>query len=140
MRSRFAAVRVRASHHDDALSDPSYEEWLVIEWPRSEAEPTKYWLSTLPAEATLQGLVALYRMRWRIERDYQELKDELGLDHFEGRSWRGFHHHATMCIAAYAFLTTERLRFSPLSTARRSRFIQTLELPEGFRPRGSAST
>jgi len=139
MRSRFAAVRVRAAHHDDVLSDLPYEEWLVIEWPRDEKEPTKYWLSTLPANATLSELVSLYRMRWRIERDYQELKDELGLDHFEGRSWRGFHHHATMCIAAYAFLVTERLRFSPLSTSRRTQLLAPAELPEGFRPRGSAA-
>src|SRR4051794_10631197 len=84
-----------------------------MEWPRGEAEPTKYWLSTLPADTTLSNLVRLAKQRWIVERDYQELKQELGLGHFEGRGWRGFHHHATLCIAAYGFLVTERSRFSP---------------------------
>jgi SRSO17 transposase len=85
------------------------EEWLLIEWPEAEAEPVKYFLSTAPSEATLEQLVFVTKMRWRIERDYQELKQEFGLAHYEGRGWRGFHHHATLCIAAYAFLVTERL-------------------------------
>jgi SRSO17 transposase len=100
MRSRFAAVRVRPAHRDDWRSTPRPEEWLLIEWPPTEPAPIKYWLSTLPPTATRADLVRLARLRWRIERDYQELKDELGLDHFEGRGWRGFHHHATLCIAA----------------------------------------
>src|SRR5437660_10573588 len=115
MRSRFAAVRVRPAHRDDGRSTPRPEEWLLIEWPRPEAAPIKYWLSTLPPTATRADLVQLAMLRWRIERDYQELKDELGLDHFEGRGWRGFHHHASLCIAAYAFLAAERLAHSPLS-------------------------
>ena len=87
---------------------------MLIEWPRVEAEPTKYWLSTLPETTPVADLVRLAKPRWRIERDYQELKDELGLDHFEGRWWRGFHHHGALCIAAYAFLAAERARLSPL--------------------------
>ena len=86
------------------------EEWLLIEWPRDEAEPTKYWLSTLPADTPLIELVRVAKMRWRIERDYQELKQEFGLSHYEGRNWRGFHHHATLCIAAYGFLLADRLK------------------------------
>jgi len=86
------------------------EEWLLIEWPEGETEPAKYFLCTAPSEATLEQLVFVTKMRWRIERDYQELKQEFGLTHYEGRGWRGFHHHATLCIAAYAFLVTERLR------------------------------
>jgi len=88
-------------------------EWLLIEWPRDTDAPTKYWLSTLPAPPPIAALVRLAKLRWRIERDYQELKDELGLDHFEGRGWRGFHHHGALCIVAYAFLAAERARLSP---------------------------
>lgn len=139
MHSRFAAIRVRSTHHDDLVSAPAHEEWLLIEWPKGEAEPTKYWLSTQPRSTSISDVVSLCKARWRIERDYQELKDEIGLDHFEGRSWRGFHHHATMCIAAYAFLITERLRFSPLSTLRRAQLFSLPGLPEDFRPRGSSA-
>ena len=85
------------------------EEWLLVEWPEGEAEPTKYFLSTGPADATLEQLVFVAKMRWRIERDYQGLKQEFGLAHYEGRGWRDFHHHATLCIAAYGFLIAERL-------------------------------
>src|SRR6266446_6245597 len=113
MRSRFARVRVRPAHRDEQRAAPRPEEWLLIEWPRGEAEPTKYWLSTLPATTPIADLLRLAKLRWRIERDYQELKDELGLDHFEGRGWRGFHHHGALCIAAYAFLAAERARVSP---------------------------
>ena len=84
-----------------------------MEWPSQEAEPTKYWLSTLPANTKLPDLVRLAKHRWIIERDYEELKQELGLGHYEGRGWRGLHHHATLCIAAYGFLVAERSRFSP---------------------------
>jgi SRSO17 transposase len=107
--SRFAAVRVRAAHHDTLRDVPRDEEWLLIEWPKGESEPTKYFLSTLPADISRKALVAAVKIRWRIERDYQELKQEFGLDEFEGRNWRGFHHHATLCIAAYGFLIGERL-------------------------------
>src|SRR6266516_3048124 len=134
MRSRFAAVRVRPAHRDDWRSTPRPEEWLLIEWPRGAAAPIKYWLSTLPPTATRADVVRLAMLRWRIERDYQELKDELGLDHFEGRGWRGFHHHASLCIAAYAFLAAERLaHFPPESLA----FLRPARLPKGFTPRGA---
>lgn len=136
LRSRFAAVRVRAAHRDHKLHQPRAEQWLLIEWPRDEAEPRKYWLSNLPASIRLRKLVALGKQRWIIERDYQELKQELGLGHFEGRGWRGFHHHATLAIAAYAFLVAERSRFSP--SARSGHLgLSAPELPPGFRPRGA---
>src|SRR5436309_1159823 len=86
LHSRFAAVRVRPAHRDYWQSEPRPEEWLLMEWPRGEAEPIKYWLSTLPADTTLSNLVRLAKQRWIIERDYQELKQELGLGHFEGRA------------------------------------------------------
>jgi SRSO17 transposase len=132
--SRFAAVRVRAAHRQ-RLSDLRPEEWLVIEWPRSEAAPTKYHLSNLPASASLKELVSTIHMRWRVERDYQELKDEIGIDHFEGRSWRGFHHHAALCIAAYGFIAAERARLFPPES------ITFVPLPAGSppKPRGSPS-
>ena len=84
------------------------EEWLLIEWPEGEKEPAKYFLSTAPEYATLEQLVFVAKMRWRIERDYQDLKQDFGLDHYEGRGWRGFHHHATLSIAAYGFLMARR--------------------------------
>lgn len=111
--SRFARVRVRPAHYDYLRSEPRAEEWLLIEWPAGESAPTKYWLSTLPRRISLKKLVSLAKLRWRIERDYEELKQEIGLGHYEGRGWRGFHHHATMCIAAYAFLVAERGLFPP---------------------------
>ena len=136
LRSRFAAVRIRPAHRDYWRSQPHPEEWLLIEWPRGEAEPTKYWLSTLPADTKLGALVRLAKQRWIIERDYQELKQELGLGHFEGRGWRGFHHHATLCIAAYGFLVAERSRFSP--SARTGQLqLRAPHLPPDFKPRGS---
>jgi len=98
LRSRFAALRVRPAHRDYWRSEPRAEEWLLIEWPSQEGAPTKYWLSTLPAETKLRDLVRLAKHRWIIERDYEELKQELGLGHYEGRGWRGFHHHAALCI------------------------------------------
>jgi SRSO17 transposase len=136
LRSRFAAVRVRPAHRDYWRSEPHAEEWLLIEWPRGEAEPAKYWLSTLPADTKLRHLVRLAKQRWIIERDYQELKQELGLGHFEGRGWRGFHHHATLCIAAYGFLVAERSRFSPSARAGKLR-LRAPQLPLDFKPRGS---
>ena len=132
--SRFAAVRVRPAHGDFRRSEPRPEEWLLAEWPEGEDEPTKYWLSTLPEAATLEELVATAKLRWRVERDFEELKQELGLGHFEGRGWRGFHHHATLCIAAYAFLVAERCRFSPPDWLPR---LKAPERPRGYRPRGA---
>ena len=82
----------------------AHEEWLLIEWPHGEAEPRHYWLSTLSEKTSFRKLVFNAMGRWMIERDYEELKSELGLSHYEGRNWRGFHHHATLCIAAYGFL------------------------------------
>ena len=115
LRSRFAAVRVRPAHRDYRRSEPYPEEWLLVEWPKGTSEPTKYWFSTLPEKTSLTALVKVAKQRWIIERDYEELKQELGLGHYEGRGWRGFHHHATLCIAAYGFLISEQNRFSPSS-------------------------
>jgi len=136
LRSRFAAVRVRPAHRDYEKAELRAEEWLLIEWPRGEAEPSKYWISTLPSNTPLKALVKIAKHRWIIERDYQELKQELGLGHFEGRNWRGFHHHATLCIAAYGFLVAERTLFSPSARAGHVGFIAAGPAPD-FRPRGS---
>jgi SRSO17 transposase len=100
MRSRFARVRVRVAHRDYWRSDTRPEEWLLIEWPTGESAPTKFWLSNVSIETNITDFVNLVKLRWRIERDYQELKDEIGLDHHEGRNWPGLHHHAALCIAA----------------------------------------
>jgi SRSO17 transposase len=136
LRSRFAALRVRVAHRDYWRSELSAEEWLLIEWPTQESEPTKYWLATLPADSQLAALVQLAKHRWILERDYQELKQELGLGHYEGRGWRGFHHHATLCIAAYGFLIAERSRFPP--TARVGQLdLRAPKIPPEFRPRGT---
>ena len=139
LRSRFAALRVRPAHRDYWRSEPRPEEWLLVEWPKEESEPIKYWFSTLPADVPLQDLVRLAKQRWIIERDYQELKQELGLGHYEGRGWRGFHHHATLCIAAYGFLVAERSRFSPSARAGQVD-LPVAEMPLKFRPRGSPGT
>jgi SRSO17 transposase len=136
LQSRFAALRIRPAHRDYWRAEAYPEEWLVIEWPVGETEPTKYWLSTLPADTPLTELVHMAKHRWVIERDYEELKQELGLGHYEGRGWRGFHHHATLCIAAYGFLVAERNRFSP-SAHIGNLGLPTSQLPPDFRPRGS---
>jgi SRSO17 transposase len=134
MRSRFALLRVRPAHQDERLHEPRALESLLIEWPRGEVAPTEFWLSTLPAGTPLSQAVRLAKLRWRIERDYEELKGEFGLDHFEGRGWRGFHHHGTLCIAAYAFLAAERARLSPPEPLS---FLRAPRVPRGFRPRGT---
>ena len=139
LRSRFAAVRVRPAHRDYWQAQPHPEEWLLIEWPRDAAEPIKYWLSTLAAEISLPELVQTAKHRWIIERDYEELKQELGLGHFEGRGWRGFHHHATLCLAAYGFLVAERNRFSPSARAGHLG-LSAPQTPPDYRPRGSRSS
>jgi SRSO17 transposase len=136
LHARVARVRVQAAHRDDQRAQLRATEWLVIEWPQGEKEPSKYFLSTLPKRTSLKKLVATVKLRWRIERDYEELKQEIGLGHYEGRGWRGFHHHATLCIAAYAFLVAERGRFSPGGAGGRPRFTPP-RLPRGFRPRGA---
>jgi len=111
--SRFAAVRVRVAHRHAEGAGPGAEVWLLSEWPRHERAPTKYYLSSLPSTTPLRVLVRFGKLRWRIERDYQELKGELGLDHFEGRTWTGFHHHVALCAAAHAFLALRRALFPP---------------------------
>jgi SRSO17 transposase len=115
MSSRFIALRVRPANIELRRAAHSAGEelavrWLVCEWPSKESEPTKYWLSNLPADTPLKALVRLAKMRFRIEQDYRELKDALGLDHFEGRSYRGWNHHVTLVSVAHAFLTLERRR------------------------------
>ena len=122
MHSRFLALRVRpaniglrkAAH---AAGQQLEVCWLICEWPSDRAEPTKYWLSNLPADTPLRELVSLAKLRWRVEQDYRELKDALGLDHFEGRSWCGWNHHVTLVSVAHGFLTTERLRRPPQRAA-----------------------
>ena len=136
LRSRFAAVRVRPAGRDYEKAEPHPEEWLLMEWPRGENEPTRYWVSTLPPQTKLKPLVKIAKHRWIIERDYQELKQELGLGHYEGRGWRGFHHHATLCIAAYGFLVAERNRFSP-SVRIGNLGLSAPQRPPDFRPRGT---
>jgi len=143
LRSRFAALRIRPAHRDYWKSEPGRplgrEQWLLVEWPKSEKEPAKYWFSNLPPQTTLKDLVSVAKLRWRIERDYEELKQELGLGHYEGRGWRGFHHHATLCIAAYGFLIAERSLFSPSLRAGQVE-LSIPKIPPGWQPRGSAGT
>ena len=103
---------------------------------RRRKQPTKYWLSTLPPDAPIATLVENAKLRWRIERDYQELKQELGLDHYEGRGWRGFHHHIALCVAAYEFLVSERISIPPSGS--QTTILEASRLPNGYRPRGSA--
>jgi len=139
LRSRFAALRVRVAHREYWRSEPRAGEWLLIEWPAEENEPTKYWLATLSAGTRLAELVKLAKHRWIMERDYEELKQELGLGHYEGRGWRGFHHHATLCIAAYGFLVAQRSRFSPSARAGQLE-LRAPKLPPDFVPRGTPGT
>jgi SRSO17 transposase len=138
LRSRFAAVRVRPAHRDYKRCTPHEEQWALIEWPKGDAEPLKYWLSNLPPDTNLTALVHTAKMRWRIERDYQELKQEFGLNHYEGRGWRGFHHHATLCIAAYGFLLAHRLK---RNGGKKNSARPTMpRLPDDYAPRGSGSS
>jgi SRSO17 transposase len=108
--SRFVFVRVRASHEWQKRPSPPPEEWLIAEWPEGAEAPTDYWLSNLPQDTEPERLARLARMRWKIELDYRQLKGELGLDHYEGRSYLGWHHHTALVTAAHGFLTLERLR------------------------------
>ena len=114
------------------------EQWLLIEWPANEAAPRKYILSTLPEDTPINELVSVAYQRWRIERDYQDLKQDFGLGHYEGRGWRGFHHHAALSIAAYGFLMAERLE-ADKSVGGKKNFAarQVPSLPEDYIPRGS---
>jgi SRSO17 transposase len=136
--SRFARIRVRVAHRDYNLTNSRPEEWLLIEWPKGENEPIKYWLSTCAEKIAFSRLIDLAKLRWRIERDYQNLKQEVGFGHFEGRGWRGFHHHATLCIAAYGFLISERETIPP-SAPRATALFQAPAVPENYRPRGSTA-
>jgi len=110
LRSRYAAVRVHASHGYIHGAAPRDEEWLIVEWPIGEEKPTDYWISNHPAETPLNEMVRLGKIRWQIEQGYQQLKEELGLDHFEGRSWIGWNRHVTLTMLAFAFLLEERMR------------------------------
>ncbi len=135
MVSRFAAARVRPAHRDGLRSEPRPIDWILIEWPTGTPVPTQYWLSTVPEDVDLMELVSLAKFRWRIERDFEELKDELGLDHYEGRGWRGFHHHGVLCMAAYCFLAAERGRLSPSDCC----LPQARSATPAFRPAGLPS-
>ena len=117
--SRFARLRVRPAHDESKRNEPAAEEWLLIEWPEGASEPDHYWLSTLPSDIAFERMVDLTKLRWRIERDYLDLKQEVGLGHYEGRGWRGFHHHASLCIAAYGCLVSEKETIPPLRTCSR---------------------
>jgi len=116
--SRFARWRVRPAHDDASRSDPAEVEWLVVEWPEGAAAPDHYWLSTMAADISLERMLDVAKLRWRIERDYLELKQEVGLGHYEGRGWCGFHYHATLCIAAYGFLISEKETIPPSGPSR----------------------
>jgi SRSO17 transposase len=115
--SRFIFARVRAAHHWNTYERkwakggqiPPREEWLIAEWPDGHDAPTDYWISNLPADTDPEKLARLARMRWKVELDYKQLKGELGLDHYEGRSWLGWHHHTALVTASHGFLTLERL-------------------------------
>ena len=134
---RFAAVRVRHAGGNAGKARLRPQEWLLIEWPVEQAEPVKYILSTLPESAALNDLVSCAYQRWRIERDYQDLKQDFGLGHYEGRGWRGFHHHASLSIAAYAFLMSERL-IAEKPVGDKKNFIerQVPAVPQDYIPRG----
>ena len=110
LRSRFAAIRVQPSHGHvrGKLTEPM--QWLIIEWPPEADQPTKFWLSNLPEETSLRDLVYWAKIRWWVEQNYQQLKDDIGLDHFEGRSWVGWHHHVTLSMIAFDFLVLEGFR------------------------------
>jgi SRSO17 transposase len=112
--SRFACARVHSAERRTKGGLRCQDElWLICEWPKTESNPTKFYFSNLPASTSLKALVRLIKLRWRVERDYQEMKQEVGLDHFEGRTWRGFHHHAVLCAIAHAFLALQRALFPP---------------------------
>ncbi len=135
---RFAALRVRHAGGNAGKARLLPLQWLLVEWPADQAEPSKYVLSTLPEDTPLNELVGAAHQRWRIERDYQDLKQDFGLGHYEGRGWRGFHHHASLSIAAYGFLMTERL-IADKPVGSKKNFIerQVPALPKNYLPRGS---
>ena len=110
---------------------------VLIEWPEGHKEPMQYWLSTLDQGVPLQRMVHEAKMRWRIERDYQDLKQELGLGHYEGRGWRGFHHHASLSIATYGFLMVQQLQHPELAGKNGAARSEDPTLPTHYKPRGS---
>jgi SRSO17 transposase len=118
LRTRFARICVRVDREDGAERTP---EWLLIEWPHGEPQPTKFVLSTMNASTSCKQLVRTFKERWRIERSYEDMKGELGLDHYEGRSFVGWHHHVTAVLACYAFLVAEAVRSFPPSQTRETR-------------------
>jgi SRSO17 transposase len=136
LQSRFAAVWGRPAYGDDRKTQLQAEQWILIEWPADHAEPSRYWLLNLPANTSLQQLVETTMRRWMIERDYEELKQEVGLGDYEGRNWLGLHHHASLCIAAYGFLVAERNRFSPSARVGHLALCSP-RIPARFRARGS---
>jgi len=115
LESRFCATRVQPSHRYQDGRPPGKEVWLLVEWPESEKSPTQYCLCDLPADYSLRRIERIVKCRWKIEQDYHQLKEELGLDHYEGRNWQGWHHHVTMVMVAHAFLTLETLRIKKTS-------------------------
>ncbi len=131
MSSSFVCLRVRSAHGHDKGHPPGEEQWLLCEWPKDKDAPTKFYLSTQPASCSLKQLVRTAHLRWRVERDYQDLKQEVGLDHFEGRTWPGFHHHAALCAAAHAFLALRRALFPPEQN--------TLDLAPGATPSAASA-
>lgn len=135
---RFAAVRVRHAGGNVGKARLRPQQWLLIEWPAGDKEPSKYFLSTLPENTPLHELVSIAHQRWRIERDYQDLKQDFGLDHYEGRGWQGFHHHAALSIAAYGFLMAERL-IADKPVGGKKNFVERSlpALPAHYIPRGS---
>ena len=135
---RFAAVRVRCAGGNVGKARLLPQQWLLVEWPADQAEPEKYYLSTLPEATTLDDLVRTAHMRWRIERDYQDLKQDMGLGHYEGRGWRGFHHHASMSIAAYGFLMAQRLKAEGSSGGKKNFAERKVpSVSSNYVPRGS---
>lgn len=135
---RFAAVRVRHAGGNMGKARLRPEQWLLIEWPKADAQPSKYVLSTLAPDVSIDELVRVAHQRWRIERDYQDLKQDFGLGHYEGRGWRGFHHHAALSIAAYGFLMAERLG-AERAVGSKKNFVerQVPAVPADHIPRGS---
>ena len=135
---RFAAVRVRCAGGNVGRARLLPQQWLLIGWPAGQAEPEKYYLSALPETAASNDLVRTAHMRWRIERDYQDLKQDMGLGHYEGRGWRGFHHHASMSMAAYGFLMAQRLKAGGGAGGKKN-FIERKApaVSKDYAPRGS---
>lgn len=135
--NRFAAVRVRHAGGNAGKARLRPEQWLLIEWPPEEDEPSKYYLSTQPEDMPIDALVRIAHQRWRIERDYQDLKQDFGLGHYEGRGWRGFHHHASLSIAAYGFLMAERLIAEQSDSSKKNFAAKVPAVPDDYVPRGS---